>query len=250
MDKIFTLKNFIEKEAEEDNITKEEKLDSNQNKDTQYSTQINNEEDSYGISSDNDTEKILSKKKSKDFASHRLLLQKEIIEDEKIIKNQLKRKRMPKFEKKDNKRRTAEHIKNNINKIENSLGIINGKLNIGFSENKENKNVNNENDGDKTPEKKFKDEDDEEVEKLKMANERRKIENINKNINTDFIKRIKDNENFLKNNNIIIDDGSEMSNKKKFKRNNSEIGINRKNILSHPKLKLYNLKGAFLNKKK
>ena len=129
---------------------------------------------------------------------------------------------------------------------------MNGKLNIGFAENKENSNLNDKNEGNSnnpTPAKKFKDEDDEDVLVLKMSNERKKIENINKKMNNDFIKRIKENENFIKNNNIIIDDDSETNNGK-MRNNKNDIGLKRNNSMLHPKLKLYNLKGAFLNKKK
>jgi hypothetical protein len=254
MDKKFSLKNFVEKEAEEEDfIKKKDKLDLIQMKDTQYSSEINKDDDSYGIPSEDNTEKIASKKRSKELISHRLLFQKEIEKDKKKGNNQhLKRKRIPIIEKKNNKKRAMEHAKKNINKIESSLGIVNGKLNIGFAENKENSNLNDKNDGNSnnpTPAKKFKDEDDEDVLVLKMSNERKKIENINKKMNNDFIKRIKENENFIKNNNIIIDDDSETNNEK-MKGNKNDLGLKKNNSMMHPKLKLYNLKGAFLNKKK
>ena len=75
---------------------------------------------------------------------------------------------------------------------------------------------------------------------------------MNKNINKDFIKRMKENENFLKNNNIILGNGIDFSNEKKMKRNKSDIdiGLNKKNLLDHNRLKLYRFKGAFLNKNK
>ena len=126
---------------------------------------------------------------------------------------------------------------------------MNGKLNIRFAENKENKNIINDKNIDTTPEKKFKDEDDEEIDRLKLSNEKRAIENVNKKINNDFIKRLKENENFIKNKNIIISDGSGFSNEK-LKRNKSDINLNRKDLLKHPRLKLYSLKGAFLNRNK
>ena len=253
MDKKFSLKNFIIKEAEEDIPLKNKNSDEVPVKDTQYSSQVKKEEeDSYGIPSDNDTEKITTPKKlSKELATHRVALQKEIIKEEKKVKKNLKRKNIAVFEKKDNRKRIAEHIKKNIIKSQNNFGIINGKLNIGFAENKENKNINDEN-KDKTPEKKFQDEDDEEIDRLKLSNERKKIENVNKNINKDFIKRMKDNEDFLKNNNIILGDGIDFSNEKILKRNKSDIGLglNKKNPLGHNRLKLYSFKGAFLNKNK
>ena len=61
-EKIFSIKNFIEKEAEEE-IELDKKGINKTNpislKDTQHSSEENNpEDDSYGISSDNDTEKI------------------------------------------------------------------------------------------------------------------------------------------------------------------------------------------------
>ena len=68
-------------------------------------------------------------------------------------------------------------------------------------------------------------------------------------MNNDFIKKIKENKNFIKNNNIIIDDDSETNNGK-MRNNKNDIGLKRNNSMLHPKLKLYNLKGAFLNKKK
>ena len=134
--------------------------------------------------------------------------------------------------------------------MQQTFGIINGKLNIGFAENKENKNINDGDKKEKTPEKKFKDEDDEEIDRLKMSNERKKIENVNKKNNNDFIKRMKENENFIKNNNIIIEEGSDIGKDNNLKRSKSDLGINKKNISFHPKLKLYSFKGAFLNKNK
>jgi hypothetical protein len=256
MDKKFSLKNFIEKEAEEELPLKNKNSDPTQLKDTQYSNEIDNEEnDSYGIPSDNDTEKINSEKASKELITHTLLLQKEIKENEKRISNKTKRKRIVPFEKKDNRKRIVEHIKKNHKKIEESvgvLGIVNGKLNIRFAENKENKNINDEdakNKNEKTPEKKFEDEDDEEIHKLKQSDEKRTIENVNKKINDDFIKRLKDNENFIKNNNIIIGDGTGF-NKDILKRNKSDISLNIRSIQIKRKLKLYSFKGAFLNKNK
>jgi hypothetical protein len=254
MDKKFSLKKFVEKEAEEEDIIKiKDKLVLTQIKETQDSSEINKDDDSYGISSEDNTEKIVENKRSKELISHRLLFQKEMEKDKRKTNNQhLKRKRIPIIEKKNNKKRAIDHAKKNINKIESSLGIVNGKLNIGFAENKENSNLNDKNEGNSnnpTPAKKFKDEDDEDVLVLKMSNERKKIENINKKMNNDFIKRIKENENFIKNNNIIIDDDSETNNGK-MRNNKNDIGLKRNNSMLHPKLKLYNLKGAFLNKKK
>jgi len=253
MDKKFTLKKFVEKEAEEEDfIKKKNKLGLTQMKETQYSSEINNDDDSYGISSEDNTERIVRNKRLKEVISHRLLLQKEMEKDKRKVNNQnLKRKRIP-IEKKNNKKRAVEHAKKNINKIESSLGIVNGKLNIGFAENKENSNLNDKNEGNSnnpTPAKKFKDEDDEDVLVLKMSNERKKIENINNKMNNDFIKRIKENENFIKSNNIIIDDDSETNNEK-MRNNKNDMGLKRNNSMLHPKLKLYNFKGAFLNKKK
>jgi len=253
MDKKFSLNKFIEKEAEEEkNIIKnQDKLEMTQMKDTQYSSEINKDDDTYGIPSEDDTEKIANTKRSKEIISHRLLFQKEMEKEKKKANNQhLKRKRIPIIEKKNNKKRAVEHAKKNINKIEESLGIVNGKLNIGFAENKENSNLNDKNEGNSnnpTPAKKFKDEDDEDVLVLKMSNERKKIENVNKKMNNDFIKRIKENENFIKNN--IIDDDIETNNGK-MRTNKNDIGLKRNNSMVHPKLKLYNFKGAFLNKKK
>ena len=249
MDKKFSLKNFIEKEAEEDNPVKKSNPDLIQPKDTQYSSEINKEDDSYGIPSDNDTEKNNSNVASKEVITHRLILKKEITKEEKNINKKIKRKSIVIFEKKDNRKRIVEHIQKNYKKVEESLGIVNGKLNIRFAENKENKNINNDKIIDITPEKKFKDEDDEEIDRLKLSNEKRAIENLNKKFNNDFIKRLKDNENFIKNNNIIISDGSDFSNEK-LKRNKSDINLNRKNLLKHRRLKLYSFKGAFLNKNK
>ena len=238
-EKKFSIKNFLEKEAEEEvEVDKKgiNKLNVLSMKDTQYSSEVNNiEDDSYGISSDNDTEKI-----EKQIILNRTLLNKEKIEKEKNKK--IKRKRMPLLEKKDNKKRTMKYIERNIKKVDKALGIINGKLNICFKENRENKSVDNV-DMNKTPEKKFKIEDDEDVLLLKMSNERKKISNANKKNNEAFIKRMKDNENFIKKNNIIINEGSKRSKSQIIKRKSEKILINHK-------LKLYNLKGAFLNKKK
>ena len=247
MDNKFSLKNFVIREAEEENPFKKNNSTEIQAKDTQYTSQINKEEDndSYGIPSDNEIEKNTSK----ELAVHRLILQKGIENESKEIKKTLKRKRNPKMEKKDNKKRIAENIKKDkdLDKIQTSLGIINGKLNIGFAENKENKDIND--DRNRTPEKKV-EEDDEEIDKLKLSNERKKIENVNKKINKDFIKRMKENENFIKNNNIIMADGSDAKIGNNMKRNKSDIDINKKSEFGHKKLKLYNFKGAFLNKNK
>ena len=247
----FSLKNFIEKEAEEEKPLKNNNSDEIQVKDTQYSSQINQEEeDSYGVPSENDTEKNSPKKISKELANHRLILQNEIKKNENKVNKTLKRKRIPIFEKKDNRKRIIEHAKKNINKIDVELGIINGKLNIGFAENKENKNISNKKSEEKTPAKKFRDEEDEDIIKLKLSNERKKIENINKNNNKDFIKRIKENEDFIKKNNIIIGDGNIMNKGPNLKRNKSEIHLNKNNQVANHKLKLYSFKGAFLNKNK
>ena len=247
MDNKFSLKNFVIREAEEENSFKKNNSTDIQAKDTQYTSQINKEEDndSYGVPSDNETEKNTSK----ELATHRLILQKGIENESKEIKKNLKRKRNPKIEKKDNKKRIAENIKNNkdSDKIQTSLRTINGKLNIGFAENKENKDIND--DRNRTPEKKV-EEEDEEIDKLKLSNERKKIENVNKKINKDFIKRMKENENFIKNNNIIMADGSDAKIGNNMKRNKSDIDINKKSEFGHKKLKLYNFKGAFLNKNK
>ena len=87
--KIFSVKNFIEKEAEEEiELVKKDsnKLNIVSLKDTQYSSEVNNpEDDSYGISSDNDTEKI-----EKQIITNRALLNKEKMEKEKSKK--IKRK--------------------------------------------------------------------------------------------------------------------------------------------------------------
>ena len=187
MDNKFSLKNFVIREAEEENSFKKNNSTDIQAKDTQYTSQINKEEDndSYGVPSDNETEKNTSK----ELATHRLILQKGIENESKEIKKNLKRKRNPKIEKKDNKKRIAENIKNNkdSDKIQPSLGIINGKLNIGFAENKENKDIND--DRNRTPEKKV-EEEDEEIDKLKLSNERKKSENENKKMNKGYIKRM------------------------------------------------------------
>ena len=255
MDKKFSLKNFIEREAEEDIPLKNKKSDPTQLKDTQYSNEINSEEnDSYGIPSDNDTEKIISEKASKELITHTLLLQKQIKKKENKLNNnnKNKRKRIVSPKKKDNRKKVGEHIKKNYKKLEECLGIVNGKLNIRFAENKENQNINDDEKPDNnntTPIKKFKDEDDEDIHKLKQSNEKRTIDNVNKKINDDFIKRIKDNENFIKNNNIIIGDGTGFNNEI-LKRNKSDINLNIKNRQIKRKLKLHSFKGAFLNRNK
>ena len=239
-EKLFVKSRFIEKEAEEEEDNKKiNKIESAPIKDTQYSSETNNEEDSYGISSDNDTEKI----DKKEIVSHRILLNKEKLEKEKI---EIKRKRKPEFEKNNKRKRILNQLEKNSYKVERQLGIINGKLNICFDvnrENKENKEINIDKDTNKTPEKKFKDEDDEDFIILKMSNERKRISDINKISNKDFIRRIKDNEKFIKGSSIIINDSSKRSKSQIIKRKTEKGSI-------HPKLKLFNLKGAFLNKKK
>ena len=110
--KIFAIKNFIEKEAEEEDDNKKiKKLDSALIKDTQYSSEINNSEDSYGISSENDTEKI----DNKEIISHRVLLNKEKMDKEKNTK--IKRKRKPTYEKDKNKKRVLTQVEKNNYKV-------------------------------------------------------------------------------------------------------------------------------------
>ena len=234
-EKVFAKKNFVEREAEEEDENdnkKIKKLDSALFKGTQYSSDLNNEEeDSYGISSENETEKV-----EKQIITNRLLLNKEKMEKEKKVKR--KRKSMPEYEKKDRKKNALKQIKENMNKVDRTLGIVNGKLNICFDENRENKDVNI--DMNKTPEKKLKVEEDEDILLLKMSVERKNISNVNKNDNKDFIKRMKENEDFLKNNNIIINDGSKRS---------KSVLINNRKSKKFPKIKLFNMKGAFLAKK-
>ena len=241
-EKIFSIKNFIEKEAEEEvELDKKgiNKIKTVSLKDTQHSSDEENnaEEDSYGISSENNTEEA-----EKQIIINRTLLNKEKMEKEKIGK--IKRKSVPLHEKKDNKKRKLKCIEKNSKKVDKILGIINGKLNICFEENRENKDINNINVNTiKTPEKKFKDEDDEDVLLLKMSNERKNISNANKNNNLDFIKRLKENDNFIRKNNIIVNEENKRSKSQILRRNTEKI-------LFHPKLKLYNMKGVFLNKKK
>ena len=244
-EKIFVKSRFEEKEAEEEEDNKKiNKVESGQIKDikdTQYSSEANNEEDSYGISSDNDTEKI----DKKEITSHRILLNKEKLEKAKI---EIKRKRKPEFEKNNKRKRKLNQIEKNNYKVERQLGIINGKLNICFDVNRENKEINDK-DINKTPEKKFKDEDDFIV--LKMSNERKRISDINKISNKDFIQRIKENEKFIKNSSIIINDSSKRSKSQIIKKKNdkeNEKENEKENF--HHKLKLFNMKGVFLNKKK
>jgi len=252
MDKIFSKKNFIEKEAEEDIPLKlNSEIIKEEIKDTQYSTQENNEDDSYGIS--NETDDNISEKQSKEYISHRLLLQRQTEKEEKMKNNfKIKRKKNNKMDKNkeliDKKQMIAENAKKNLKKTDEVLGIINGKLNIRFAENKENNYSNNEIDNN-TPIKVLSKETDEEVERLKLSNERRKIEKVNKNNNKDFVKRIKENEDFIKRNNILINDGSESKDHLQIKRYNSELSITGNNKF-HQKLKLFNFKGAFLNNKK
>ena len=242
MDNKFSLKNFIEREAEEEIVIKNKDSTQIQEKDTQDTSELNKvEDDSYGIPSDNDTEKNSPRKISKELNNHRLILQKEIEKEENKIKKDLKRKVVPHFNKLNKKKGTLHHVKKNMNKIEDALGISNGKLNIGFYKNKENENINDVKDESKTPEKKFKDEEDEEIIKLKMSNQRKKIENVNKKNNKDFIRRIKENETFIKNNNIIISEGNNINTEKNIKRNKSANDF---------KLKLFTFKGAFLNRNK
>lgn len=241
--KIFCKSNFIEKEAEEseenENKSKSlKKMESNLLKDTQYSSEVYSYEDSYGISSDNETEKI-----EKQMITNRNILNKEKIEKIEIVK--IKRKRNQKGKKNKDKKRYLNHIKKDMNKIKQAFGIVNGKLNIGFDENKESNEIKINSENNITPEKKIKCEDDEDVKLLKMSNERKTIAEVNKNKNNDFIKRIKDNETFIKNNIINNEIDS------KLKKNNSCIILKNKERKGiHPKLKLYNMKGAFLNKKK
>jgi len=245
----FDLKNFIEKEAEEKKIIGKINSETLECKDTQFTDEINKDNDSYGIPSDNNTENNSPSIASKEIENHRVILAKNINKDEEKIVQKIKRKRVVNNDKKDNMKKIVEHAKKTIQKIESSLEVLNWKLNIGFKENQENKdsNDNKPNDLEKTPEKKFKDEDDEEFNKLQLSNERRKIKKINEKNNIEFIKRLKDNKDFIKDNNITISDGNGIG--KDNKRNHSYIGNKKNNLVSH-RLKLYSFNGDFLKNKK
>ena len=82
-----------------------------------------------------------------------------------------------------------------------------------------------------------------------MSNERKRISDINKISNKDFIQRIKENEKFIKNSSIIINDSSKRSKSQIIKRKNDKENEKDKGNFHH-KLKLFNMKGVFLNKKK
>jgi len=144
-----------------------------------------------------------------------------------IKKVQLKRKSDNLNIEKNNdniKIRVKNHISKNIKKIDNILGIINGKLNISF---KTHNTVFNNN-GNEIYDKQS--DDDKELERLKNINEYNKIKQFTRNNNKDFIKRIKDNNSFIKNNNIILADNNNIEKKKNFN------------------LKIYQLKGCYLKK--
>ena len=53
-----------------------------------------------------------------------------------------------------------------------------------------------------------------------MSNERKRISDINKISNKDFIQRIKENEKFIKNSSIIINDSNKRSKSQIIKRKN------------------------------
>jgi len=130
------------------------------------------------------------------------------------------------------KKRLKKHINKNIEKIDNSVRFINRKLNISFNNNNNNNNNNNinlNNNGNEIEEKHL--DDVQELESLKNIYEYNKIKDFAKNNNIEFIQRIKDNNSFLANNNIILSD--KYNNEKKKNHN----------------LKLYQLKGCYLNKK-
>lgn len=253
MEKKFTMEKFIEKEAEEDDIIQKiDKLEMNQYKDSQKSNILNNDDDNYDIGSDDDSDNIDNTKRSKERISHRLIYLKELNNERKQINNKnLKRKRIIKNKKKNNnKKRVVEHVKKNYPLVEESLGIINGKLNICFPENKKNSlniNKNKTNSNSISPTKNIINEKDEDIKEIKMLNELKLINNFSKNNNIDFINRIKENDNFIKNN--IIDNDKD-SNIEKFKNNNNDKGIIKNNSNIHSKLKIYKLKGAYLDKMK
>ena len=60
---------------------------------------------------------------------------------EKIEIVKIKRKRNQKGKKNKDKKRYLNHIKKDMNKIKQAFGIVNGKLNIGFDENKESNEI-------------------------------------------------------------------------------------------------------------
>ena len=134
--------------------------------------------------------------------------------------NKIKRKaKISKLKTKNNRKRIIEHIKKNIYKLKDIFSIMDGELDIIPEE---------------TDFKKF----DIDTDEIKLKEEEIEIAKFSKKNNEDFIKRIKENNNFIKKNNIIINDEV-----KEEKKDNS------KQKQSSYKLKLYQFKGLYLNKK-
>lgn len=252
MEKKFKKIKFIEKEAiEDETIEKIDKLEMNINIDSQISSNTNKDNNSYGIPSENNSEEILKSKEKKELITHRILFKKENEKEQKISNNKhLKRKRIPKFDKTNKKKRVYQKVNKNYKKVDEYLGIVNGRLNICFPENKPTSNTTEnltDNNININLENKLKESNYGEVKLLEMLDEKKKIENLSKNMNKDFINRIKENEKFIKNN--IIDLNNEFNNGK-IETNNKINNHKRNNSLLKPKLKLYKMQGDFLKNNK
>lgn len=224
--KLFTKKNFIEREAEEESEKYNIKTNKKRNINKNQKEKIEEIEDSYGISTKDEEEEVIGKQK----------LNNRIIFNNNKLNS--KRKRNPVNYKKDNKKRTLQQIKKRQKNTKNVLSNINWNYELFFRR----KNI--DIDINKNEVSKY-NEEDEEINSLKLSYERKIMSNLIKNNNSDFVERIKQNNDFIKKNTIILNNDSKKRSKS-LKNNNSK---EKKNI--HRKLKLHNFKdGLLYNKKK
>lgn len=282
--KTFDLSNFIEKEAieeEEKLISKKDKViisksstneieSKNMNKEEENEDQKNNE-DQYDIPNLVIEKEKKPKELRKEIHNHRKLqLENEKIRENKIVEklkekgisinnNNNKEKGNENFSNFNNLRSLNNYFQNlserekfiqhqkklkDLSKLEIPVGIIDRKLNIGFSKSRKNKeellksnNVNEIQENEKyinitrTP--------DEELEKIKLSNEKKKIKDLEKDDNQDFIGRVKENKIFLKNLNLLTIDSDKKFFKEKEKTNLIEGKIEKNNLNKGKKSKKY-----------
>lgn len=200
--KLFTKKNFIEREAEEESEKYNIKTNKKRNINKNQKEKIEEIEDSYGISTKDEEEEVIGKQK----------LNNRIIFNNNKLNS--KRKRNPVNYKKDNKKRTLQQIKKRQKNTKNVLSNINWNYELFFRR----KNI--DIDINKNEVSKY-NEEDEEINSLKLSYERKIMSNLIKNNNSDFVERIKQNNDFIKKNTIILNNDSKKRSKS-LKNNNSK----------------------------
>lgn len=220
--KQFTKANFIETEAEEDNIKQSQNPKTAKTEETSNETKKDIEDDnnSYGL----EIKEENINENSKSLYIHRMLNQQESIKSELIIEKNLKRKRMPLVEKKNIKKKLKEHFEKKSSAIEKIAGIINGKLNIGFVENQKDKKELLEKEKSVNDEDSITKEFNRSLEEMKFNYEKKQIKEISKKNNDEFLKRVNENKKLIEK--VIIPDEGLIVNKFK-KSNNLKNSISR-----------------------